>query len=157
MIRSLCLSASVLFSLLYPSIAQALMPPEHYAERARSSDIKAIAVILSVDTLRIGNRFTEKLVRFEVDFALSATPNKVVTGTCKSVDTPQQKANIMVGGEIYLYPVPGQRVFVTVSREGGAITSLTPMSKALEQVIREEPERLRYGIAKVGIDKGNGD
>lgn len=150
--RSTCLFMIVLSALLYAGGSKALMPPEHYANMARHSEIKAVAVILSVETLRIGERSSEKRVTFETVFALSEMPNTMFSGICYSVDTKQQKANVTVGGKLYYYPVPGQRVFVTVRKDGGSITSLTPMTEKLERVIREEPDRIRYGIGKVAIE-----
>ncbi|WP_316861708.1 hypothetical protein [uncultured Cohaesibacter sp.] len=151
MLRTVLLLISVLATSLYPGVVHAVMPPQHYADRSQNSKIKAIAVIVDVQRLHIGKRYTEKKVSFRTDFALTTDTGELFTGTCKSVDTPFQEANVMVGGNIYFYPAEGQRVFVTVSDDGGEITSLTPMTQELEHAVRETPEKLRYGIGNAGV------
>ena len=52
---------------------------------------------------------------------------------------------------VYFKPKPGQRVFVTVTTNGGAITSFTPINEELDYVIRKEPHRLTYSRGKASI------
>ncbi|PLW76642.1 hypothetical protein [Cohaesibacter celericrescens] len=142
---------AVIAILLFARASHALMQPQVYAERALSSDIKAIAVILEVNILNTGTRSTEKMVTFKTEYALTEKTSDRFSGSCHSVDTPEQEANTMVGGQIYFYPVQEQRVFVTVRSNGGVITSFTPITEELETAIREKPNRLRYGIGKVEV------
>ena len=57
----------------------------------------------------------------------------------------------LVGPTVYFHPAKGDRVFVTVSEDGGAITSLTPMTPELEKGIRETPDKIRYGISRAYV------
>jgi len=52
----------------------------------------------------------------------------------------------MAGGTIYFYPHVGSRVFVTVSDDGGSITTLPTMTKKLGKAIHETPEKLKFEI-----------
>jgi hypothetical protein len=140
-----------LLLLLFSLSAKAVLPPEVYEESMRRSKIKAIATIKDVETIRIGSRATSKKATFKLEYALTKRTPETFVGHCESVETDEQKANIMVGGDIYFYPFKGERVFVTVSKDGGYITSMTPMIEELEQIIREEPERIRYGISRVSM------
>jgi ankyrin repeat protein len=147
---------TIVLTSLAPPSAQAVMPPEVYARASRESHIKAIATIVDVKITHVGMRATTKDVTFQLDYWLTEDAPETFTGSCESVDTPQQKTHIMAGGTIYFYPHVGSRVFVTVSDDGGPITSMTPMTQELEQIIRKEPERIQYGIARVGIMSRDG-
>jgi hypothetical protein len=142
---------------LFPPVAQAVMPPEVYAQTSRESLIQAIATIVDVKIIHVGKQATIKEATFQLEYALTDGIPETFIGSCQSIDTPQQKTNIMAGGTIYFYPHVGNRVFVTVRDDGGPITSMTPMTQELEQVIREEPERIQYGIARVGIMSRDGE
>ncbi|BCS88306.1 hypothetical protein [Pseudodesulfovibrio sediminis] len=131
--------------------AQALMPPETYAQASRHSRIKAIATIVNVDVGHVGPRATSKVATFRLEYALTGGTPRIFTGSCLSLDTRAQRANVMVGGATYFYPHTGNRVYVTISENGGRITSMTPMSAELERVIRYEPDRLIYGVTSVRI------
>nr|WP_321255313.1 hypothetical protein [uncultured Pseudodesulfovibrio sp.] len=151
---ALGLCALVLVLSVVPS--SALMPPGVYAKASSDSKIKAIATIVDVKTTLVGERYTTKNVSFTLEYALEPDVPDLFVGKCKSVDTEDQRSNAMVGGDTYFYPQSGDRVFVTISENGGAITSMTPVTPELDQVVREEPERLVYGITQVGIRKKDG-
>lgn len=140
-----------LLLLVQPAIAWAVMPPESYAKASSESRIKAIATIVDVQTIQVGAQATSKNVKFKLEYALTKETADTFTGSCSSVDTKKQQANVMVGGETYFYPSAGDRVFVTVKKDGARITSMTPMTEELEQIIREEPGRIEYGITQVSI------
>ena len=127
------------------------MPPEVYAKASSESRIKAIATIVDVQIIQVGARSTTKNVKFKLEYALTTDTADTFTGSCYSIDNKKQKANLMVGGETYFYPSVGDRVFVTVKKDGAHITSMTPMSDELEQIVREEPVRIKYGITQVSI------
>lgn len=138
---------------LTASTACALMPPGVYANASRDSAIKAIATVVNVKTIRVGKRASSKWVSFKREYALTQATPATFTGSCKSIDTALQEKNVMPGGDLYFYPTPGDRIFVTVSSNGGPITSMTPMTHALDKVIREEPHRLEYGVGRVSAPK----
>jgi len=145
----------VIVLILSVGSASALMPPEVYAKASRESKIKAIATIVDVRIVLVGKRYTSKEASFKLEYALESGVPETFTGACKSVDTEEQRANVMVGGNTYFYPQVGSRVFVTIREDGGSITSMTPMTSELEQVVREEPERLEYGVTQVYIQKND--
>ena len=62
----------------------------------------------------------------------------------------------MTGGRIHFYPQVGARIFVTVTNDGGGITSITPATAELERVVREEPERIDYRMSEVRIKNKDG-
>lgn len=133
--------------LLSAATTYAIMPPQVYAERSEASKIKAIATIVSVESDDTGfNKVT-----FALEYGLTKDTPKTFVGTCMSVVTEKQKN--MVGGTIYYYPNKGERVFVTIADDGGQITSMTDMTDALEAAIKKTPEKLRYGIRSVRVDK----
>ncbi|GAB7023267.1 hypothetical protein [Salidesulfovibrio brasiliensis] len=138
-------TALVLLFLL-AGAAQAIMPPEVYATRSRESKIKAIATIVSVD---LDQSTGENIVTFQTEFSLHKDTPVEFTGFCLSAVTEKQKN--MVGGTIYFYPQEQERVFVTVSKDGGMITSMTLMTPELEKAIINTPEKLQYGISRVRI------
>ena len=85
-----------LISLFAPA-AQAIMPQEVYARASRESHIKAIATIVDVKIIHVGKRATLKDASFQLEYALTDDTPATFIGSCESVDTPQQKSNIMVG------------------------------------------------------------
>jgi len=149
---TMMVAASFIVGLIvFPAFA--VMPPEIYANASEESKIKAIATIEDVETLNVGERYSSKNVIFKIEYALTKDTPEIFTGFCQSVDTEEQKNNIMVGGNTYFYPHSGMRVFVTVQKNGGRITSMTPLTPELERAIRETPERVRYGINRAYIAK----
>lgn len=109
--------------------AWAILPPEVYARKARMSKIKAVAVVEAVKVMEETKRSTHKKVVFRLERAFSPQTPQTFSGTCYSVDRKWQ--NPGVGGTIYYYPTKGQRVLVTVSTDGGPITSFTPITSDL--------------------------
>lgn len=130
--------------------ALAVLPPSHYRDAAQTSQIKAIAVVQAVSVIDENKRYTSKRVTFRLarSFAGERVPASF-RGTCVSVDHSWQEPG--VGGELYYYPVKGQRVFVTVSRDGGTITSYTPLTPGLERAMTENPGGIRYGMGKATV------
>ena len=148
--------------------ANAVLPPEQYAQRAEKSKIKAIATVVNVEVLSIGKYSSFKEVTFKLEYDFiekksklhtifrkllgNKTPDKF-TGLCSSVDTKEQNENIMAGGTIYFYPYVGSRVFVSISEDGGSITTLTKMTAKLEKSIRDTPEKLKFRMGSIYISK----
>ncbi|WP_316898136.1 hypothetical protein [Pseudodesulfovibrio indicus] len=122
--------------------------PDYLAMMAQESEIKAIAIVSRV--LVMGNNAdgTLKNVTFKNVYAITPYVPKTFVGGCKTLESNWQKR---AEGMIYFNPKPGQKVFVTVTSNGGAITSLTPISAALDHVVRNEPHRLTYAHGKASI------
>lgn len=124
------LVAIILLQCLAASGAAAVRSPEHYDQLARASAIQAIAVVQEVKVLEESKQLTRKEVLFRLEKALAAKAPPTFRGRCSSVDHGWQ--NPETGGTIYYYPQEGSRVLVTVSGDGGPITSYTILSPELE-------------------------
>jgi hypothetical protein len=127
--------------------ANALMPPRVYAERSEQSKIKAIAVIVAVESDQATGK---NKVTFRNEYSLTADFPATFTGFCFSAVTDKQKN--MVGPTVYFHPHEGDRVFVTVTGDRGDITSMTPVTPELEKAVRNTPEKIRYGISKAYVE-----
>lgn len=99
----------------------AVLPPDVYKERIKNSKVKAIAEVKSVKIIETTKQNTYKLVTFKLKNALVPDVPKKFTGYCYSVDFPWQTPG--VGGIIYYYPHKGDLAHVTISKDGGRITS----------------------------------
>ena len=73
------------------------------------------------------------------------------TGTCKSVDTKEQQPPPLQGGNIYLYPEKNQQVYVTITSDGGPITSYTISTPELEKAVLSTPEKIQYGFSTARV------
>jgi hypothetical protein len=135
--------------LLTAAPALSIMPPEVYIEASENSKIKGIARVESVEVVEVGKRYTTKYVTFVMEHSLTPDAPARFTGACKTVETREQSEVREVGGNIYYNPRVNERVFVTVTHEGGEITTFTRLTPDLEKVVREQPDRLRYGMGGV--------
>ena len=105
------------------------------------SQIKTPAVVESVKTIqnRRGNR--TQLVKL---IGLYNNSDKKFEAHCYNYkgifpwDVPE------VGGSIYYYPKKGQRVFVTIDRPNGEITSVVIMDKEFENKLQKTPQKIKY-------------
>jgi hypothetical protein len=136
-------------------LLNAMMSPAYYKKEILESEIMAIARVINVKTLSVGEHSTLKEATFRLEYVLKPekwrwkqNAPRVVTGCFESVEHGQQPS---LGGTVYFYPYAGERVFVTISENDGPITSLTPLTLELEQIIRNNPARLRFGISRVNI------
>lgn len=153
---SVCVILAAVFSLISPSVATSVMPPEYYIKGVVASEIKAIATVTDVKTISVGEFNSFKVATFRLEYALTKRTPEEFKGHCRSVETAEQKANLMMGGTLHFEPRVGARLFVTVSSDGGAITSMTPATLELERVVREEPERIEYRMSNVRIKNRDG-
>lgn len=137
MIKSCLTSISFYFALFFCifDAAHAVMPPKVYDSQARQSKIKAVAVVKKIFILSETKEKTHKKIVFEIEKGFEKSTPQTFSGTCDSVDHAWQSP--LLGGTIYYYPTIGQKVLVTISNNGGFITSFTPFNAALEQEIEE--------------------
>ena len=132
------LSVVAVWVFLFTAIpTEAVRLPEFYARMAEASKIKATAVVTSVEIIERTKRSTSKKVVFELRHSFS--------------DHSWQEPG--AGGEIYHYPRKGQRVYVTISTDGGSITSYTAIDETLERMFIENPGKIRYGMGKAYLEK----
>lgn len=121
---------------------------DYLARMAQDSEIKAIAVVTGIRKMSGNSDGTFTRVTFKRRYAVTPyTPNKFV-GACKVMEYRWQKRK---PGTVYFKPRKGQTVYVTISTNGGAITSYTLLTPQLEAVVKQSPDRLAYshGRAKV--------
>jgi hypothetical protein len=125
------LFAFVLMTVLcFSATAMAVLPPKHYARQAELSEIKAVAVVQTVKILQKTKRATHKKIVFKLEQNFGQKVPEIFRGTCYSVDHKWQKPG--VGGTIYYYPTKKERVLVTILKDGGPITSYTPLNDGLK-------------------------
>lgn len=136
----------ILFLLLLHGVA--LAQDDLMGRLAEESEIKAIATVKSVRSLTPYSDGTLKQVTFQRVYALTPYISKQFTGSCRTIESRWQ---VRAKDTIYFDPKPGQKVLVTVSSDQGAITSYTLLTKELERVAREEPNRLHYNHGKALI------
>lgn len=143
-ILSLCLPL-LLLALSVPVRAQDM---DYLSRMAEQSEIKAIALVKEVRLMGARRDGTLYEVSFKSLYALTPFTPSPFTGGCKAYEYAwQQKSKDMV----YFKPRRGDRVYVTVSANGGAITSLTPLTPRLDSVVRKEPGRITYRHGKAVI------
>ena len=121
---------------------------DYLALQAEDSEIKAIGEVVSVRRVSSNSDGTFKQVTFKRLYAVTPYIPQSFVGGCKTMEYAWQKRS---GDMVYFKPSKGQRVYVTITTNGGAITSYTPINPRLEAAIRNEPNRLTYsnGRAKV--------
>jgi len=142
---STLLSILLLLFLVLPARAQ---DPDYLSMMAQESEIKAIATVAKVQAMAHNADGTLNNVTFKKIYAITPYVPSDFVGGCKSFAGGWQKR---AEGMVYFNPRPGQKVFVTVTTNEGAITSLTPMNAALDHVIRNEPYRLTYSHGRASI------
>lgn len=119
-----------------------------YLDRmARESEIKSVAVVTNVQRMGANSDGTFLRVTFRNQYAVMPfTPDSFVGG-CKAMENNWQTRS---PGTVYFSPKRGQKVFVTISTNGGAITSFTPLTPQLDAAARNDPWRIvyRHGLAE---------
>jgi hypothetical protein len=136
-----------LFLTLFAAVTRAA-DMDFLARLAEQSEIKSIAVVSKVQRMGPNADGTFLYVTFKRGFSVSSfTPDSFVGG-CKTMESRWQKRS---PGTVYFNPKPGQKVYVTVTTDGGAITSYTLLTPQLEAVIRTAPERLAYSKGRAEI------
>jgi len=132
-------SACLLLTLLL-SVAHA-QDIDYLARMAEESEIKAIAIVTEVK--RMGGNRDGSLYQVTFKTVYGQTPYipNPFTAWCKTYEYAWQTRS---KDTVYFKPRKGQRVYVTVSSNGGSITSLTEATSVLEAAVRNEPYRLAY-------------
>ena len=130
--------------------ALAVLPPYVYKERIEKSKIKAIAEVQAIKVTKTSRGVQIKLVTFKLEqvFVDGGVPASF-TGQCHSLLPGVVPAP---GGTIYMRPQKGERVYVTVSQNGGQITSYTRMTPRLDEALRKRPETVKPGMATVRVE-----
>nr|WP_287411715.1 hypothetical protein [Pseudodesulfovibrio sp.] len=122
--------------------------PDYMALMAHDSEIKAIATVSKVRQMRGNRDGTFTRVSFKRVYAVTPYTPKIFIGACKILNYAWQKRSKDI---IYIKPKVGQKVYVTVSSNGGAITSFTRLTPELDYAVRKEPFRVEYTHGKAVI------
>lgn len=127
--------------------------PFDYAAQSRNARIKAIAVVEAVEVVENEAAYMGKVVAFKTEHPVTEDTPAVFKGYCRSRDTAEQKRHPLQYHQVFFSPEIGDRIYVTVTNDGGAVTSYTPLSEALEWAIRNRPSAIRYGVSKAHVDR----
>ncbi|QJB55906.1 hypothetical protein [Pseudodesulfovibrio sp. zrk46] len=142
--RSLFLA---LFLLISASVANGA-ETDYLALLAEDSEIKAIAVVTNVRRMSNNSDGTFQHVTFKRIYGVTPFIPTTFVGGCKTMESRWQKRS---SDMVYFNPRKGQKVYVTVTTNGGAITSFTPINAQLEAVLRQEPHRVAYSRGKAKV------
>lgn len=124
-----------------------LVPAAHAADldylslMAEESEIKAIAQVTNLRRVSQNSDGTFTHVTFKLLYSITPYTPKSFIGGCKVMESGWQKR---APGTIYFKPRRGQKVYVTITYDGGAITSYTLLDRQLETVLKEQPYRISY-------------
>lgn len=127
------------------------MPPKVYRQAIENSLIKAVAKVDRVKTTHIGWRYSSQTTTFTLinpHFGTSVPQH--FSGTSAAALWPWQKPD--AGGKLYFYPKNGDTVFVTISKDGGIITSYTIATEPIIDALENTPEKIHFGLGVVFID-----
>lgn len=138
---------AALFILLATSMANA-GETDYLALLAEDSEIKAIAVVTNVRRMSGNSDGTFKHVTFKRVYAVTPFIPKTFVGGCKTMESAWQKRSPDM---VYFNPRKGQKVYVTITTNGGAITSYTLINRQLETVLKQEPHRVAYRRGKANV------
>ncbi len=147
LITRLAVGAAFMF-VTFP--AWAVMPPSHYAQRAEESKIQALAVVESIKVLERGKHNTKKKVIFRLEHPFSDNIPDTFSGICYSVDHKWQKP--LEGGTIHFYPQQGILAYVTVSADGGMMTTYTPLDETAAELFVENAGKIRHSMGGAYVD-----
>jgi hypothetical protein len=129
----------------------AVMPPEVYRQTIEQSRIKAVATVDRVKTTHTGWHFSSQTTSFTLitPYFKTSVPQHF-SGTSDAELWPWQKPD--AGGKLYFYPKKGDSVFVTISQDGGTITSYTIASKPIVDALENTPEKIRFGLGNAFVE-----
>ena len=140
---------SCLAFIFFTTMSFAVMPPEIYKKRMQESEIKAIAVVNKVEITGKDKMTVDKKVYFRLEKNFGDKPvSGEFTGLCESARTEAPLA----GGAVYFYPEKNERVFVTVTGDGGYITGYTSLTPELEYNINNNFDKMKFGINEIYFD-----
>lgn len=118
--------------------AKAELSPEYMLSKINDSSIKTPAKIVSVKTLQSKKGYKIQLVEFK---GLYENEGKTYKAKSHNFDTEPPKSNTSY--RKYL-PKNNDRVYVTIDKDNGEITSMVTMDKKFEQKLQKTPKLLKF-------------
>ncbi|WP_419786160.1 hypothetical protein [Pseudodesulfovibrio sp.] len=141
-------AVAICLLLLFATSAAHARDLDYLSRMAQESEVKAIAVVTDVQRMSGNRDGTLYQVIFKTIYAQTPyVPNPFI-GWCKTYEYAWQRRSEDM---VYFKPRKGQRVYVTVTSNGGSITSFTPLTPALEAAVRNEPYRLAYHNGRASV------
>lgn len=141
----------IIFLLLIPfSFSFAIMPPYVYQKRSENSQIKALAYFVKKEKTDSNYFSTGYKGYFKPDHIFTGEVDGYITAGFTSVKPTK---NMPVGGTIYYSPVENVLYYITVSSQGGMITSLTAVSENERELYIKNFDKIVYGIGDAWIGK----
>ncbi len=130
----------------------AMLPPYVYEQMQKESSIKAVATVKKVKITNKNRYSVEKKITFRLENDVEKTGiPKEFTGKCKSRIKIQP--HLIGSGELYFDPQINDRVFVTVTENGGKITGYTLLTPETEEKIKNNYKEMKFGIGGVYFEQ----
>ena len=131
-----------------PYVAQAVMPPS-YSESAKSSVIKAIAVVKKVKAIDD----YESIIFFSLEKSFGEKTLQKFEATCPTGSYSPRPG--MLGGTMYYRPHKGDRVLVTIDKESH-VTSYTKISPELDSELNKNGlKNIRFSMGHATVRYSN--
>ena len=116
------------------------LSPEYMLNRINNSEIKTAAKIKSVKTIQSKKGYKIQLVKFE---GLYENEGKIFEAKCHNY-TEEPPVASSIGEPRRYIPQKNSKVFVTIDKNGGEITSMVNMDESFEKRLQKSPKKIRY-------------
>ena len=118
-----------------------MISPDAMTKIINQSQIKTPAVVENVKTIQTNRGVRIQMVEFK---GLYYNSGKTYTAKCHNYKSINPWNVPTTGGPRYYYPKKGERVFVTIDRDGGEITSLKKMDSEFEAKLKVNKDAIKY-------------
>ena len=118
-----------------------MVSPKEMQYSIEKSEIKTPAVVKKVTTLQSDKGYRIQKVYFE---GLYGNSGQKYTAKCHNLKENNRYTTKTVGGPRKYNPQKGQKVFVTIDKEGGEITSMVVMDKDFEEKVKTNIKNLKF-------------
>ncbi len=132
---------SIILSFFVCMNAGSMISPDAMMDIINQSQIKTPAVVKNVKTVQTHRGTRIQMVEFE---GLYENSGKTYNAKCHNFKSFYPWDVPTTGGPKYYYPKKGERVFVTISYQGGEITSMIIMDKNFEKKYKSNPKAVKY-------------
>ena len=130
---------SILF--LSAGLSFSMIAPGEMKHKVEKSEIKTPAVVKKVTTLQTNGGYRIQKVDFE---GLYDNEGKKYTAKCHNIKENSRYKMTTSGGPRKYNPKTGQRVFVTIDKDGGEITSMVVMDETFEDKVRSNIKNIKF-------------
>ncbi|WP_041720287.1 hypothetical protein [Pseudodesulfovibrio piezophilus] len=121
---------------------------DYLALLAEDSEIKAIAEVVSIKVVSNNSDGTFKQVTFKKLYGVTPFIPQEFVGGCKTMEARWQRR---LPDTVYFNPRRGQKVYVTVTTNEGAITSYTLLTRQLEAALKQNPRSVAYSKGRANV------